>query len=170
MDSPVFQTTPEPAVIIPSPAQNGVDGHSYGGEVAVQWRPLDRWQLRASYSCLKILLHAYKPDPFDFAGDEFTSPHQTVRFNSALRLTRKIDLDTALRFVDAVPYYSIPSYVELDARLAWQSEPNLGIGHWSAKTCYTREHAEYKPAIDGSGHAGRARRVCESHLEILTTR
>ena len=148
MDSPQLQTTPVMGVIVPAPAQNGVNGRSYGGEVAAQWQPFECWQLRASYSYLEILLHAYKPDPFDFAGDDYTSPHQTVSVSSAWRVTRTVDFDTTLRYVDAVKYYSIPGYVELDARLAWRPNPNWEFALVGQNLLHD-QHTEYKPALVG---------------------
>jgi iron complex outermembrane receptor protein len=152
MDAPYMQTSPAMGIIIPSPSQNGVNGRSYGGEAAVQWRPFVGWELRASYSFLKILLHAYQPDPFDFAGDDYTSPEQTVSLSSAWRVARNVDFDTTLRFVDAVTYYSIPSYVELDARVAWRPSPNWEVALVGQNLLHD-QHTEYKPALVGQATA-----------------
>jgi iron complex outermembrane recepter protein len=132
----------------PALAQNGLNGHSYGGEMGVQWKPLDRWRLRASYSRLRILLEAYKPDPLDFVGDEHTSPEQTINLDSAIKLAENLDFDTGLRFVDQIPYYSIGSYWEMDARLAWQPRKNLEVAVVGQNLLHA-QHVEYHPALVG---------------------
>jgi iron complex outermembrane receptor protein len=146
LQDPIQQTNPIPAVIIPSPTQNGVRGHAYGGEVAVQWRPVDRWHLRAAFSCLQIQLEAYKPDPINFVGDETTSPRRTASLSSSLAVTHDVDFDTALRFVDEVIYYNIPSYVELDVQLRWRIRRNVALA-LVGQNLLQPQHGEYTQSL-----------------------
>lgn len=147
---PYVQPAPGPAVIIPSPYGNGLRGEAYGGEIAAQWQPLDHWQLRASYSGVSLQLHAYQPDPIQYEQDEKTTPHHTVGLQSRVNLTRNLDWDMAFRYVDSVPYYQIPGYCELDARLAWRLRPNLELS-LTGQNLLQAKHLEYKPSLVGQG-------------------
>ena len=146
--TPYLQATPVPAAIVPASYDNGLAGTSYGGEVIASYLPVDCWRLRLSYSYVKILLHASQPDPFDYVSDEYTTPRNTVALSSSLNLGRRWDLDTALRYVDKVNYYSIPGYFELDARLVWRPRD-----HWElaivGQSLLHAQHPEYRPSLVG---------------------
>ncbi len=149
-ESPHVQVTPVTAVVLPGPYANGLNGESYGGEMAIQWRPLDDWLFRAAYSYVNIQLHAYQTDPFQYELDELATPQHTVGLMSRVNLTRSLDWDMVFRYVDRVPYYSIPDYFELDARLAWRPRSNVELALVGQNLLHA-EHPEYRPAAVGRG-------------------
>jgi iron complex outermembrane recepter protein len=113
---------------VPVFGANGLDGETFGGEIAVTFVPVARSRMRASYSYLQALLEP-KPGVVDLAGveglEDSTPSHQLdVRvFNE---ITRDVELDLLFRYVDAfgageeAGIERIPSYVNLDVRLAWR--------------------------------------------------
>lgn len=139
------QTAP-PAQVLATQYQNGIQGESYGGEIALHWEPVEGWQLLASYSYVQIQLHTTQSDPFQFEQDELTTPDHTIRLQSSLQLGRQWQFDLGGRYVDAVPYYGIPDYFELNARLAWT--PNR---HWqialAGQNLLHDSHPEYDSAL-----------------------
>lgn len=100
--------------------QNGLVGEAYGGELAVTWAPRPGWRLAASSSLVQIQLHTRLPDPLGYEQDEGTTPHFTTTFSSDWQIGAGWDFHLAARQVGAVPYYGIPAYVAVDARLAWR--------------------------------------------------
>jgi iron complex outermembrane receptor protein len=86
-------------------------------------------------------------DPFGFEQDEKTTPRGTTRVESSLRFSRRWELNLTGRHVDPVSYYSIPSYTEMDARLAWKP-----VDHWQVsfvgRNLLHAQHTEYDSALN----------------------
>jgi iron complex outermembrane receptor protein len=126
--------------------QNGIKGESYGGEFAVRWSPAEWWQLFGSYSYVNVQLHTTQSDPFGFEQDENTTPRSTTRVESSMRLGRHWELNLTGRYVEPVPYYGVPSYGEMDARLAWKP-----VDHWQlslvGRNLLHDQHVEYDSAL-----------------------
>jgi iron complex outermembrane receptor protein len=140
------QTTP-PAVVLGTQYQNGIRGESYGGELALRYKPANWWRLQASYSYVQIELHTMMSDPFQFEQDETTTPDHTVRLQSSMRFGREWEFNLAGRYVGTVPYYTIPAYVETDAALLWKPGH-----HWQAslsgRNLLHNHHLEYDSALN----------------------
>ena len=122
---------------ITTPFGNGLEGNSYGTEVAVDWRPTRWWQLQLNYTYLKLDLQA-KAGGLDRAAiaTEGADPRQQVSLRSGFSLTDSVELDFWLRYVDTLrssgfpdPDASIriPSYATLDTRLAWRPLKDLEL-------------------------------------------
>jgi iron complex outermembrane receptor protein len=139
------QTAP-PALVLTSPFINGITGESYGGELAVRWEARDWWRWNASYSYVQIQLHTTQPDPFQFEQDETTTPHHTFRLQSDMHFGPAWELEMAGRYVGPVPYYSIPSYTEMDARLTWKPKVNWQVSLVGRNLLHDH-HAEYDSAV-----------------------
>ncbi len=110
-----------------------IHGESYGGEIALSWQPTSCWQLRATYSHLQIQLHN-AGDGNDFVStqlDEGRNPEHQASLTSSWDITRSVSFDATVRYVDQLrsvaPFPDIPSYVDLDLRLAWHPNPNLEL-------------------------------------------
>ena len=120
-----------PAVPVPT-AQftigNGIEGESYGFEVAGTVHPTDWWRIRANYSFLKVQLHLDPgvTDPFGLERAEGDSPVHQVSIRSMMDLPKNFELDGGMRFVDRLsnPLRNVPSYVVGDIRLGWRPSDN----------------------------------------------
>jgi iron complex outermembrane recepter protein len=120
--------TPGVPTIVNATIRNGIKGESFGLEFAPRWQVTDRWQLQAAYSYLNLDLRNRpgSTDPVS-ALDEGSSPRHQLSLRSSLELHRDVDLDWTVRYMESLPNLGIPSYVELDARLAWRPRPNLEL-------------------------------------------
>jgi iron complex outermembrane receptor protein len=100
---------------------NGQDGESYGGEATASYRITDTWQLRAGYTELRIHIWA-NPGSTDTTrgATESHTPDRQLSLRSALSLGAHWSLDGGFRYVSEIANQQVPSYGELDARLAWQ--------------------------------------------------
>jgi len=115
-----------PATILPLFFANNVEGSTYGLEISGNYQVSDGWSLHAGYTLLKEHLRV-KPGQFDLnnALNETADPEHQFSIRSSLNLPRRTELDTALRWVDTLHNNSgptpgtVPSYFELDTRLAW---------------------------------------------------
>jgi iron complex outermembrane receptor protein len=140
-----------PAFLHPSFAANDLSGESYGGELAVNLQAVpDIWRLRAGYSLLKIQIHrGTSPDQATELMYEGSSPQNQFFLRSSFDLPLNLKFDTNLRYVDRLTAIGIPSYVELDARLAWEARTNLEFAIVGQNLLHER-HAEFAPTFIGS--------------------
>jgi iron complex outermembrane recepter protein len=103
------------------PYANAVEGSTDGFELALDARPVPRWQLRASYSFLSLSLGA-KPGAVDtlnaVAAYEGSSPRHGVSLQSRIDLPWRVELDQIYRYVSDLPHQSIAGYHSLDVRAA----------------------------------------------------
>ena len=125
---------PAPFVLLALSFANAVDGTTTGFEVSPDWKPLPTWQLKGSYSYLRLAVH----DRDGFAGAAAgsghagMSPHHQVRVQSRLDLPGRLQLDQTYRFVGELTRWSIPGYHAFDARVGWQPTPRVEmsvVGH-----------------------------------------
>lgn len=119
---PFPETSPSPPhLVIPYTAGNKMKGETYGIELAADWRVLDWWRLQAAYTYLQMQLHL-DGDSRDMrsVSAEGESPHNQVSLRSSMDLTRDLDFDLWLRYVDNLPSQDVGSYITLDARLGWK--------------------------------------------------
>ncbi|HTV95214.1 MAG TPA: TonB-dependent receptor [Steroidobacteraceae bacterium] len=111
--------------------ENNLEGETHGLELSATYQLLDWWRLRGGYDLLREDIHV-KPGEVDATGaaNETADPQQQVALRSSMDLPRAVQLDAALRWVDQLridngptggPVVGIvPSYFELDSRLAWR--------------------------------------------------
>ena len=130
----IRSTSFTPGTIVPLYFANNLEGKTYGVEVSGTYQVLENWSLHAGYDLLEENL-TVKPGQFDLndALDETSDPKHQVSIRSALNLPRAVDFDLALRWVDALRINSgptvgtVPSYFELNTRLAWRASNNLDL-------------------------------------------
>jgi iron complex outermembrane receptor protein len=112
--------------------QNNLKAQTYGIEPTVTYQVLDWWRLHGGYTLLKEGIQV-KPGKQDFSDtrNETADPQQQFSVRSSMDLTRNMDFDTDLRWVDtlhnnnAAAPGTVPSYFELNARLAWRVSKNI---------------------------------------------
>jgi iron complex outermembrane receptor protein len=92
------------------------------------------WSLHAGYTLLKEHLRV-KPGRMDLdnALNETADPEHQFSLRSSVNLLRRAELDAALRWVDTLHTNNgptpgtVPSYFELDTRLAWHASDRLEL-------------------------------------------
>jgi iron complex outermembrane receptor protein len=118
--------------------QNNLEGDTYGVELSTSYQVLDWWRLHAGYDLLQEHIHV-KPGEVDATGatNETADPQQQFALRSAMDLPRNVQFNTALRWVDELHINNgptggavvgiVPSYFELDSRLAWHVTSQLEL-------------------------------------------
>lgn len=126
--SPNIVFTPNPHLEIPTQFTNKMSGESLGMELTAQWQPTDWLKLQPSYWFVKTSLHTPKNAVFsDGERAETDTPQQQFHFKASVNLPEHIEVDTQLRYVDGVDYYTVPSYVAFDMRVGWKPSKNLEL-------------------------------------------
>jgi iron complex outermembrane receptor protein len=113
---------------------NGVEGRSFGGELFADWDVTPWWRLRFGYvrTEQQTRLTMGSADLERGLG-ESSYPAHKVQLRNSFQLTRSVSLWTSFRNVGAVPAFEkgvtgrVPSYTELDLRLAWILKGNVEL-------------------------------------------
>ena len=98
---------------------------TYGAEVALTWRVADNWRLESSYTFVDVQVHG----PI-FTQDEENTPHHQAQLRSYLNVTKDVELNSALYYVDRVSSVDADAYLRLDVGLIWYVNPNLELAVW----------------------------------------
>jgi iron complex outermembrane receptor protein len=130
----VRSSTPHPVNGFPLVFENNLEGETYGFELSANYQVLHWWRLHAGYNLLKEDIRV-KPGQIDFSNglNETADPEQQFSFRSSMDLPHNVELDAALRWVDTLHNNNgpnpgtVPSYFELDVRLAWHPTKNLEL-------------------------------------------
>lgn len=118
-----------------------------GVELWASWQAARGWRLHAG-AVLQDVDVGREPTSRDTTGLSFLAgndPRLTWTVRSAHDLGARLRADLALRYVDGMPQAALPSYHELDARLAWQVRPDLEIA-LVGRNLLHRRHAEFGAA------------------------
>ena len=139
-----------PPQVHPSLVGNSLTGESYGGEASATIQAVpDLWSVKGGYSFLKLNIHRNESsDQTTELMYEGSSPQNQFFILSAFELPFNLGLDTTLRYVDRLNYFGIPSYVELDARLAWHPKTNLEFAIVGQNLLH-EHHREFAPTFIG---------------------
>lgn len=130
----VRSTALNPVTIFPLFFQNNLEGDTYGAEITANYQILSWWRLHAGYDLLKEQIRI-KPGQTDFnnALNETADPQQQFSLRSSMDLPQNTELDAGLRWVDTLhnnngpTVGTVPSYFELDVRLAWHPTKRLEL-------------------------------------------
>jgi iron complex outermembrane receptor protein len=111
---------PPPYTIILVSPENIASGYSYGAELACNYTVSDSWRLYLQYTYYHE--HLDIPPP---SGSTYANPMNQVYLKSSWTVYKNVDFDLMARYVDelACPAAAprvIPSYIEMDMRLAWR--------------------------------------------------
>jgi len=118
-----------------------------GLELWANWQAARGWSLHAG-AVLQDVEVGREPASRDSTGLSFlggNDPRVTWSVRSAHDLGPRLRADLALRYVAGLPQAALPSYHELDARLAWQVRPDLEIALVGRNLLHPR-HAEFGAA------------------------
>ena len=115
---------------------NGLRADTYGFELSADYQILDWWRLHGGYDFLKENIYT-KSGQTDLSHGlaETADPENQVFLRSSMDLPWRTELDTSFRWIDTVHTGSlgattpgtVPSYAEMDVRLAWHATKNLEI-------------------------------------------
>jgi iron complex outermembrane receptor protein len=135
------ENVPVPHILLRLPVANGAKGTTDGFEIAPEWRPASRWQLKGSYSYLHLDVHikpsaAVSGNALELAVKnsidksvvemyERSSPHHRTIIQSSFNLPGNLEFDQTFRYVGALPAQKVDSYSSADLRLAWHFREKL---------------------------------------------
>jgi iron complex outermembrane recepter protein len=121
---------------------NTARGRAYGVETAVTWRVAENWRLQGSYSFLNM--HVRGNNVLD--DPEHGHPHHMAQIRSYLDITRDLEFNAALYFVDNVASQDADAYLRLDLGLTWRPTANLELAVWG-QNLTERSHREFNDAL-----------------------
>ncbi|WP_456406910.1 TonB-dependent receptor plug domain-containing protein [Thiolapillus sp.] len=128
LGTPEPSLSPFPRWIIPITAENKMRGYSYGLELMADWHPADDLRVQAWYSFLDMNLKL-DPDskPLETEEIKTQSPEHQAGMRAGIDLPHNLELDLFLRYVSALPDFTVDEYVELDARIGWNASRHLSL-------------------------------------------
>ena len=120
-------TPAPPDFSVPISVRNKMNGDAYGVELAARWQALDWWNIKGSYSYMKLNLHTEgdSSDTITEDGFEDDIPNHQFSIRSMMDLPGDLEFDSWIRYVDSVPSVDVDSYITLDARLGWNPTEKL---------------------------------------------
>lgn len=135
--------TPTPHLEIPVVFDNKMRGHGYGVELSSTWTVTEIWKLTAGYTFLKIGLSLDRSSVDTITlSSRRDSPQNQFHLRSYLDLPYRLNLDTALYYVDSVPNQSVPAYTRADVGLGWSPIKNLEA-RIVGQNLFDRRHREF---------------------------
>ena len=135
-----------PVTLFPLYWGNGVEGYTYGFEGWGRFQAASWWRLTAGLDLLSEHLK-FAPGTIALApitqdGDD---PKRQATLRSSMNLGPNVTLDADLRYVGVLPDPHVPSYVELNSRIAWKIAPHLEL----ALSGFNLLHAQHREDITG---------------------
>lgn len=104
---------------------NEAEGDAYGVETVVGWQAAENWRLEASYSLVNTHMHG---PVVQF--EEGNTPLHQAQLRSYLDITRDLELNGALYFVDELENGSADDYLRLDIGVTWRPTATLELSLW----------------------------------------
>ena len=146
----VFETTPEPHLLIYSQLENLLKADTVGVEISGHWTPVKAWRLDASYSGLQLVTHAdaASHDPLAALYDGNAPTHQW-QIHSSASFGSRLELAAGLFHVGRVRRLNVPAYTRADARLEFQLFKPLSVVA-SGQNLLAPMHAEYAGTETGA--------------------
>ncbi|MBI1789503.1 MAG: TonB-dependent receptor [Acidobacteria bacterium] len=144
--TPFLASTPEPAhVVAPLVLGNHMSGETSGTEAAATWNVTAKWRLMPSYSWVRMAFNAQNLDPVWIHANSKYPRHQG-QVRSYLDLPGRLQLDTAVFAVGALPAIGVPGYLRVDARLGRSFGEN-GEFSVGAQNLARGSHPEFYPTL-----------------------
>lgn len=138
---------PPGLIFIPEETVNNTSAVTYGMELTANYKVNDCWKLYSAYTLLELASQVDNP-----AGGAF--PNNELYLSSSWDLGCNWQFDLIGRYVDAFEVQTlstpmlIPSYFEMDARIAWQVTKNLEVSFVGQNLC-NNHHLEFVDAFSG---------------------
>jgi iron complex outermembrane receptor protein len=140
--------SPTPYLLLPLTYKNNIFGETMGVEVSGTWQPLNAWRLRASYTFLRMQLRTRSAIKSFTEDSEGINPTHQVSLWSDVDLGRRVEWGLGLRHIDNLPSLleQIPSYTELETRIAWRPTRNLELAIVGRNLLHAH-HPEFSPTV-----------------------
>ena len=117
-----------PHLNIPITLKNGINGATYGFEVAANWNVTPAWRVSGSYTFLMTELHrGFGVDPTLERVFEGTSPRNQFQVHTYYDITKNFEINAGLYYVENLRTGDIPSYVRIDAGATWRPTSNVEV-------------------------------------------
>jgi iron complex outermembrane receptor protein len=107
-------------------ADNEGRAHSYGVELAANYKVNSAWRLAASYTFFNSHLEVSRASISSPGNDPDTSPKNQFQLHSYYDLSRNLDLNTSAYYVDSMP--GVRPYIRLDLGVNWRLGKGLELG------------------------------------------
>ncbi len=143
--APFLEPNPAPAhFLLPAQFGNGLLGSTKGFEIAPEWRPVEWWRLKGSYSYLDMAV-AKAPGSQDVGSAPIvdgSSPRHEGTVQSSFDLGKRLSVDLTFRSVSALPGLTIPGYSTGDVRIGWRFNRTLEISA-AGRNLFQPWHVEF---------------------------
>lgn len=145
--TPSFVPGNPPFLSVPIQLGNGLTGETYGFEVAANWNITPSWRVSGSYSFLQTMLHrGFGVDPTLEHIYEGASPRNQFQLHSYYDITKNLELNTSLYFVDNLHTGHIPAYTRVDANVTWRPKPNMDVTV-GIQNAFDPQHPEFNNGL-----------------------
>ena len=137
-----------PVTMFPIFWGNGLQANTYGLDVWGGLKVASWWRLSGSFDWLEVD-GRFRPGAGTLLGTAQIGddPEFRAALGSDLTLGRQVTAHAALRYVGKLPDPSVPSYVELDSRVAWAVSKRFEIAIVGRNLLHDH-HLEYAPPSD----------------------
>jgi iron complex outermembrane receptor protein len=117
-----------PHLEIPFLVDNKGYGNSFGIELATNWQVTNDWRLEGSYTFLNMDLDTDidSSDPF-LKPEEGNSPHNMANLRSYWNVSKDVEWDNSIYYVDNLATANVDSYIRLDTRLGYHVADNIEL-------------------------------------------
>jgi len=143
--SPPMQdpTATPPRIAVVSTVNNGMEGRTWGMELASNWAPLPPWRIQASGTLFQASFSTQSGYEGNFTDDTNDSaPAFQLSLRSGFDLSPNVTLDLWLRHMDDAQESRVDAYTELDARIAWKPMKGLELS-LAGQNLLHKNHAEF---------------------------
>lgn len=132
-----------PPAAFPFYIGNGLEGETYGVELTVDCSVTDNWRLSAGHTELRESLRK-KPGSTDAApgSNEANDPDRYSLLRSSVDIGSDWQFDATYRHVARIDRQDLPSYGELDLRVAWRPTTALEVSLVGQNLLH-EHHAEF---------------------------
>ncbi|MCC6683317.1 MAG: TonB-dependent receptor [Phycisphaeraceae bacterium] len=100
-------------------------GQSYGAEAVLSWQPAATWRVEAAYSFVNV---DQQGPVLQF--EEINTPHHQAQLRSYYNLTKDLELNGVLYYVDRLEQANADRYFRLDLGATWRVTPNFELSAW----------------------------------------
>jgi len=128
-------------VEIPYQFANQNELRSYGFEALNTWRPMHSWTLQGWYSWMTSEIDIAEGS-LSLGNNGRVDPRNQAFLRSLISLPYNIDFDSYVRYVDSIPDYKIPAYMDLTLRVAWKLSDKIEFAVVGSNLLH-RSHKEY---------------------------
>ena len=112
-------------LVLPTYLTNLDKGSTYGVELCGHYEVWKGWRLFAQYTVFEMNWAADQQEAF-VSGPGY-NPHNQVYVSSNWDLRENLEFDLMARYIDALTALAVPSYITMDARLAWRPRKCLEL-------------------------------------------